>query len=478
MKRFIEGENRYQSTLFPESLEDYIAEDNAIRIVDAFVNKLDLKELGFDGAEPSETGRPGYQPAVMLKIYIYGYLNRIHSSRRLERESQRNVELIWLTGRLMPCFKSIAAFRKDNRQAIRRVCLEFVGVCRELELFSATLVAIDGSKFKAVNSRDKNFTRRSVKLRIKKTQANIDRYLAKLDTADKEEPEIAEVTATELKQKIASMEAKMDELKGYEAEVEAQPDKQVSVTDPDSRSMKKAGGGSTVGYNVQTAVDSKHHLIAAHEVINATSDRSQLASMAGKASEALGAKDLMVLADPGYYKGEEIVDCYEAGITALVPKVDTSGKRGKGQYTRSDFIYDAEEDEYVCPAKARLIYRFTTEDKGKQLRVYWTNQCGSCALKSQCTTGKERRIKRWEKEHILEQADALLKKNPDAMRQRKRLVEHPYGTIKHWMGSTHFLMKRLPNVQAEMSLHVLAYNLRRAINVLGAEKIMEQLQAA
>jgi len=478
MKRFIEGENRYQSTLFPESLEDYIAEDNAIRIVDAFVNKLDLKELGFDGAEPSETGRPGYQPAVMLKIYIYGYLNRIHSSRRLERESHRNVELIWLTGRLMPCFKSIAAFRKDNRQAIRRVCLEFVGVCRELELFSATLVAIDGSKFKAVNSRDKNFTRRSVKLRIKKTQANIDRYLAKLDATDKEEPEIAEVTAAELKQKIASMEVKMDELKGYEAEVEAHPDQQVSVTDPDSRSMKKAGGGSTVGYNVQTAVDSKHHLIAAHEVTNATSDRSQLASMAGQASEALGAKDLMVLADPGYYKGEEIVDCYEAGITALVPKVDTSGKHALGQYTRSDFIYDAEKDEYVCPAKARLIYRFTTEDKGKQLRTYWTNQCGSCALKAKCTTGKERRIKRWEKEHILEKADALLKKNPDAMRQRKRLVEHPYGTIKHWMGSTHFLMKRLPNVQAEMSLHVLAYNLRRAINVLGTKKIMEQLQAA
>ena len=287
MKRFIEGENRYQSSLFPESLEDYIAEDNAIRIVDAFVDKLDLEELGFEGAEPSATGRPGYQPAVMLKMYIYGYLNRIHSSRRLERESHRNVELIWLTGRLMPCFKSIAAFRKDNRQAIRRVCLEFVGVCRELQLFSATLVAIDGSKFKAVNSRDKNFTRKSVKLRIKKTQANIDRYLAKLDAVDKEEPEIAEVTATELKQKIASMEAKMDELKDYEAEVEAHPDQQVSVTDPDSRSMMKAGGGSTVGYNVQTAVDSKHHLIAAHEVTNASSDRSQLSSMAGKAREAL-----------------------------------------------------------------------------------------------------------------------------------------------------------------------------------------------
>ena len=478
MKRFIEGENRFQSTLFPESLEDYIAEDNAIRIVDAFVNKLDLKALGFDGAEPSETGRPGYQPAVMLKIYIYGYLNRIHSSRRLERESQRNVELIWLTGRLMPCFKSIAAFRKDNRQAIRRVCLEFVGVCRELELFSATLVAIDGSKFKAVNSRDKNFTRRSVKIRIKKTQANIDRYLAKLDAADKEEPEIAAVTATELKQKIATMEAKMDELKGYEAEVDAHPDQQVSVTDPDARSMKKAGGGSTVGYNVQTVVDSKHHLIAAHEVTNAPSDRSQLSSMAGKATEVLGAKDLTVLADPGYYSGEEIVDCYAAGITALVPKVDTSGKHAKGQYTRSDFIYDAEKDEYVCPAKERMTYRFTTEEKGKQLRAYWTNQCGSCALKAECTTGKERRIKRWEKEHVLEKADALLKKNPDAMRQRKRLVEHPYGTIKHWMGSTHFLMKRLPNVQAEMSLHVLAYNMRRAINVLGTEKIMNKLQPA
>jgi transposase len=478
MKRFIEGENRYQSTLFPESLEDYIAEDNAIRIVDAFINKLNLKDLGFSGAEPSDTGRPGYQPATMLKIYIYGYLNRIHSSRRLERESHRNVELIWLTGRLMPCFKSISDFRKDNRQAIRRVCLEFVGVCRELELFSATLVAIDGSKFKAVNSRDKNFTRRSVKIRIKKTQANIDRYLAKLDAVDKEEPEIAAVTAAELKQKIASMEAKMDELKDYETEVEAHPDQQVSVTDPDSRSMKKAGGGSIVGYNVQTAVDSKHHLIAVHEVTNATSDRSQLSSMAGKASEALDAKDLMVLADPGYYSGEEIVDCYEAGITALVPKVDTSGKRTKGQYARSDFIYDAEKDEYVCPAKERMTYRFTTEENGKQLRAYWTNQCGSCVLKAKCTTGKERRIKRWEKEHILEKADALLKKNPDAMRQRKRLVEHPYGTIKHWMGSTHFLMKRLPNVQAEMSLHVLAYNLRRAINVLGTEKILEQLQPA
>jgi len=478
MKRFIEGENRSQSTLFPERLDDYIAEDNAVRVVDAFVNKLDLKQLGFNRVEPSDTGRPGYQPATMLKIYVYGYLNRLQSSRRLERESHRNVELIWLTGRLMPDFKTIADFRKDNKQAIRRVCVEFVGVCRALDLFSATLVAIDGSKFKAVNSRDKNFTRKSVKRRLQKTQANIDRYLAMLDQSDQEEPEIRGTTAEELKQKIASMEAKMDQLKAHEAEVDAHPDSQVSLTDPDARSMNKAGGGSTVSYNVQTAVDCKHHLIATHEVTNEPSDRSQLSSMAGQAAAALDAKALTVVADPGYYKGEEIVDCYAAGIKALVPKTDSSQSKAKGRYSKADFHYDAQQNEYICPAGQRLTYRFDSVEKGKTQWVYMTYQCSSCPLQSQCTTSHAKRIKRWEKEDILDTADALLQQNPDAMRQRKRLVEHPYGTIKHWMGSTHFLMKRLPNVQAEMSLHVLAYNLTRAINVLGVPKIMEQLQSA
>jgi BMFP domain-containing protein YqiC len=379
---------------------------------------------------------------------------------------------------MMPDFKTIADFRKDNRKAIRRVCMEFVGLCRELELFSATLVAIDGSKFKAVNSRDKNFTRKSVKRRLKKTQANIDRYLAKLDAADQEEPEIREVTAAELKQRIASMEAKMEQLKRHEAEVEAHPDKQVSLTDPDARSMLKAGGGSTVGYNVQTAVDSKHHLIAAHEVTNAPSDRSQLSSIADQAKTALDAKTLTVIADPGYYKGEQIVDCYAAGIKALVPKVDTSGSKSKGRYSKADFRYDAERNEYICPAGQRLTYRFDSVEHGMRLWVYMTYQCSSCPLQAKCTSGSARRIKRWEHEAVLDAAQAELKKYPQAMRQRKRLVEHPYGTIKHWMGSTHFLMKRLPNVQAEMSLHVLAYNLRRAINVLGVPKIMEQLQAA
>ena len=478
MKRFIEGENRFQTTLFPERLDEYIAEDNAVRVIDAFVNKLDFQTLGFQRAQPSVTGRPGYHPATMLKIYVYGYLNRIQSSRRLERESHRNVELIWLTGRLMPDFKTIADFRKDNRKAIRRVCVEFVRLCRELELFSAALVAIDGSKFKAVNSRDQNFTRKSVQRRLQKTQANIERYLAKLDAADQQEPEIRAVTAAELKQKIASMEAQMEVLRHRKAEVAAHPDKQVSRTDPDARSMMKAGGGSAVGYNVQTAVDSKHHLIAAHEVTNAPSDRRQLASMAGQAKAALDAKTLTVIADAGYYNGEEIVECHAAGITALVPKVDTSQSKARGRYSKADFHYDPGRNEYVCPAGQRLTYRFDSEERGKTLWVYMTGQCAACPLQAKCTTGNARRIKRWEHEQVLEAAQAELQKHPDAMRQRKQLVEHPYATIKHWMGATHFLMKRLPSVQAEMSLHVLAYNLRRAINVLGVPRIIEQLQAA
>jgi transposase len=446
MKRFIEGEDRSQSTLFPESLEDYIAADNAVRVVDAFIDKLDLQQLGFDRVEPSATGRPGYRPATLLKIYVYGYLNRIQSSHRLERESHRNVELIWLTGRLMPDFKTIADFRKDNRKAIRRVCLEFVGVCRELELFSATLVAIDGSKFKAVNSRDKNFTRKSVQRRLKKTQANIDRYLAKLDAVDREQPEIREVTAAELRQKIASMEAKMEDLQAHQTAVEAHPDKQVSLTDPDARSMMKAGGGSTVGYNVQTAVDSKHHLIVAHEVTNAPSDRSQLASMAGQEAP----QALTVVADPGYYKGEEIVDCYAAGIKALVPKVDTSGKRAKGQYTRSDFIYDAQKDEYICPAKEPLRYRFSTEEKGKKLRVYMSYQCTACPLKAKCTTGKERRIRRWEHEHILEAAAAELKKQPDACGGRSTFLACPgsWNSCRQPDGLTLLILSALDHAAA------------------------------
>jgi transposase len=494
MKRFIEGENRFQSTLFPESLEDYIAADNPVRVIDAFVDGLDLKQLGFDRAEPSETGRPGYEPAVMLKIYVYGYMNRLTTTRVLEQETHRNVDLIWLTGRLMPNYKTIGEFRRSNRKAVRRVCAEFVGICRDLKLFEQVIVAIDGSKFKAVNSRDKNFTRKSIKRRMKRLQEHIDRYLTILDVADKREPEEYKYTAEELAEKIASMKQQMGRLHLIDEQVQAHPDKQVSLTDPDARSMAKAGGGSTVGYNVQTAVDGDHHLIVAHEVTNATTDRSQLSSMAKQAKAALSEETaeektdpaeaaepedvLTVVADAGYYKGEEIVECKNNRIKALVPKPNTSGSKAKGRYSKADFRYDAKVNEYICPAGERLTYRFDSEEEGKTLQVYWTSRCSDCPLKADCTTGKERRIKRWEKEHILEAAAAELKQQPEAMRRRKAIVEHPYATIKHCMGATHFVMKGLSNVQTEMSLHVLAYNLKRVINIFGVSKLIAELQAA
>ena len=480
MKRFIEGENRYQSTLFPERLDDDIAEDNAVRVVDAFVEKLDLLRLGFEGVIPESTGRPGYHPAMMLKLYIYGYLNRIQSSRRLEREAQRNVELIWLTGRLMPAFKTIADFRKDNREAICTVCFEFIELCRELQLFSGVLVAIDGSKFKAVNSRDNNYTTKRVKRRIKKTQENIERYLAKLDDVDAEEPEIREVTAKELRKKIASMEAKIDELKARQQEFAAHPDKQVSTNDPDCRSMMKPGGGSVVGYNVQTAVDEKHHLIATHEVTNTTTDTHQLEAMAKRARKALKMKQLTVVADAGYYEGRNIVGCQKDGIMPLVPKPSTSNNKAAGRYDKTDFRYDGKADQYRCPAGEILPRRHSSEERGKLYHYYYASPltCRSCELKPKCTTGKERRVRRWEQEAALEKAAAELKKRPAAMRQRKALAEHPFGTIKQLMGSTHFLMRRLPNVKAEMSLNVLAYNMKRAINVPGVDKIIRVMQTA
>lgn len=479
MKRFIEGENRFQATLFPESLDEYIAEDNPVRVIDAFVNALDLKALGFERAEPSATGRPAYEPGVMLKIYVYGYMNRLKTTRVLEQETHRNVDLIWLTGRLMPDHKTIGEFRRKNRKAIRRVCSEFVGICRELKLFSRVIVAIDGSKFKGVNSRDKNFTRKSIKRRQQRLEQHINRYLAILDEADKREPEERKYTAEELQEKIASMKAEMVRLKQIEAEVQAHPDKQVSLTDPDSRSMAKAGGGSEVGYNVQAAVDTKHHLIVAHEVTNAPTDRGQLSSMGKQAKDALQRKQLTVLADEGFYDGAEILACQKAGIRALIPKSDSSKSKAQGRFGKSDFVYDAKRDEYICPARERLTFRFKTHDRGKTRRVYMRYGCADCALRAKCTTtDNAKRIKRWEHEHVHEATARALAKQPDAMKLRKQTVEHPFGTIKSWMGATHFVMKRLPNVQAEMSLYVLGYNLKRMIKLFGVPGLIAKIQAA
>ena len=469
MSGFIKGENRYQSTLFPERVDDYVDEDSVVRVIDVFIDRLDISGLGFK-AEAAETGRPGYHPRTMLKIYVYGYLNQVHSSRRLEREAQRNVELMWLTGRLAPDFKTIADFRKDNGEAIRLVCREFVMLCRKLNLLGDTL-AIDGSKFKAVNNRDKNFTRAKMKRRLAEVEASIDRYLSELEKSDRSaSPE----DTRPLKDKIAALEEEMDRLKKLEVRMLEAPDQQLSLTDPDARSMKYRGGG-IVGYNVQTAVDVDTHLIVAHEVSSVGTDRRHLTRMGRQAKTLLQLEQIKVFADRGYYNGEALQSCEAHNIATYVPNSVTSSNKAKGQFDRSEFRYIAEDDEYECPAGERLIYRFTRTESGKQIRRYWSSACGRCSLKSECTTGKQRRVSRWEYEEVIERAEKRLNATPDAMQIRRAVVEHPFGTLKHWMGSTHFLTKTQDNVSTEMSLHVLAYNMKRVINLVGAQKLIEAI---
>ena len=476
MKRFIQGEDRTQVTMFPELLDDYVGETNPVRVVDVFVGELDLSNLGFEGVDPAATGRPAYHPAILLKIYIYGYLNRIQSSRRLEREAQRNVELMWLTGRLMPDFKTIANFRKDNGKAIRKVCRQFVVLCQQLGLFADALVAIDGSKFKAVNNRDRNFTSAKLQRRMEEIESSINRYLVDLDTADRQEPTIAKLRTERLEDKISALKEQMTALKEIEVALNEAPDKQISLTDPDARSMKTRGNG-IVGYNVQTAVDAKHHLIVAHEVTNVGSDRGQLTAMAKLAREAMGTKELTAIADRGYFKSEDILASHEAGIYAIVAKTDTSNATSEGRFSKADFIYDAERNEYRCPAGEILKWRCETTERGMQLHRYWSSNCKSCALKDKCTPGEERRLTRWEHEDVLDEMQDRLDKTPDAMRVRRQTVEHPYGTIKSWMGSEHFLTKTLERVSAEMSLHVLAYNMKRMIKIFGVTGLMEVIVA-
>jgi transposase len=480
MKRFVAGADRAQSILLPESLDDFIAESNPVRVIDAFVDALNLAELGFAGVEPAATGRPSYHPSVHLKLYIYGYLNRVQSSRRLEREAGRNVEVMWLLGRLVPDHKTIADFRKDNGAAIRKVCARFVELCREMGLLTKPSVAIDGSKFKAVNNRDKNFTRAKVERRRAQLEESVARYLSQLDTADRQEPSEALAMKTErLKEKLAKLESEMRRLAAIEQRMLASPDQQLSLTDPDSRSMATSGRGSgVVGYNVQVAVDTEHHLIVTHEVTNSGSDRAQLANVAKEAKAVLQTDELDAVADRGYFNSPEILACDEAGITVTLPKPMTSGAKSDGRFGKQDFVYVAGEDVYRCPAGERLTYRYTNEEDGKVLRRYWTTACTHCALKPRCTTGPERRIARWEHEHVLEAVQRRLDENPQAMRQRRETVEHPFGTIKARMGATHFLMKTLPKVATEMALSVLAYNLTRVLNIVGMRPLMAAIGAA
>jgi hypothetical protein len=403
----------------------------------------------------------------------------VQSSRRLEREAGRNVEVMWLLGRLAPDHKTIADFRKDNGGAIKKVCARFVELCRRMGLLTKASVAIDGSKFKAVNNRDKNFTSAKIERRRKQLEESVSRYLSQLDTADRQDPsETLTLKKVRINEKLEKLKSEMTKLDAIEKQVLASPDQQLSLTDPDSRSMATSGRGSgVVGYNVQVAVDTENHLIVAHEVTNVGTDRAQLANTAQAAKAALEVDKLEAVADRGYFNGEEILACEQTGITVTLPKPMTSSAKSEGRFGKQDFVYLADENVYRCPAGEKLKYRFTAEEHGQKLHRYWTDACRTCPIKGRCTTGRERRITRWEHEEVGEAVQERLDKNPEAMRVRRVTVEHPFGTLKMRMGATHFLMKTLPKVATEMALHVLAYNLTRVLNIFGVKPIMAAVRA-
>jgi len=474
MAHHILAQSRTQTTLFPEVLEDFVTEDNPVRVVDVFVEGLDLEALGFERVIAKGKGRPGYHPAILLKLYIYGYLNRVQSSRPLEKECHRNVELMWLLGRLKPDFKTIADFRKSNGKGIKSVCRRFVEICRQMNMFCDSVFAIDGSKFKAVNNKSKNYTPSKVQFHIDRVEKSIEKYISQMDTKDKDEKDTdTSVSAS----KLAWLEARLVELKALEKEVNEHPDKQVSQTDPDARLMKTHHMERQVCYNVQSAVDTKHHLIVEHDV-TMTVDRGQLTLVAAQVQQTLGKKNITIIADKGYFSRIDIKAAQDLGMTANVPQTDTSGAAKKGIFNKSLFKYDAHQDIYICPAGEELPHRRNVTEDGLEQKVYVNHiACRDCTIRAKCTKSlkEPRKMKRWVHEEVIDAMQQRLDDNPDMPVLRKQTVEHPFGTIKMWMGATHLLMKRKKNVSIEMSLHVLAYNLRRMMTIMGTTGLMKAI---
>ena len=468
---FIKGVSREQIILFPESVEDYVTEDNAVRFIDVFVEQLDLEELGFGRSKAEIEGRPGFDPRDLLRLYIYGYLNRICSSRKLERETWRNVEVMWLLGKLTPGFRTISDFRKDNTKGLKNVFRQFTLLCKKLELFGGELIAIDGSKFKAVNSRERNYNQKKLKKLIELTDERIDEYLRLVKEGDAAEAEVNKPTADELNEKIEKLKERKDLLEEIKKKLEESEQTQLSLTDPDARLMKTRQG-TRVCYNVQIAVDSKYKMIAAIDLSNDRTDQGQLFNMAAEAKQMLGVETLDVVTDRGYYNNEEVKKCEDVGITTYMAKPKAPRKNGK--FTRDEFIYDASRDLYKCPAGQELVY--ITTEKGRGLRYYSTKACVSCPLKKQCTDAKEgRTVKRSVNEAQMERTVQRARDNPDKIQLRKEMAEHPFGTIKSAMNQGSFLTKGLNKVKAEFSLTALAFNIRRAINILGVNKMIEAI---
>jgi len=477
MSNHIKGQSRTQVTLLPEVLDDFVAEDNPVRVIDVFVDELDLQQMGFNRVVAKRTGRPGYHPGTILKLYIYGYLNRIQSSRRLETEANRNIELMWLLERLKPDFKTIADFRRDNAEGIKQACSNFVTICREMGMFSDGVVAIDGSKFKAVNSKPNNFTPQKAKDHIERVEASIEKYLKQLDEMDSED--VPEKKVQVMKDKLAWLKKRLGELQEIKKVVEAHPDKQISLTDPDARLLKTRNMERQVCYNIQSAVDTKHHLIVYHDVTN-TNDRGELARVTKLTQQALNRTDITVLADKGYYSRKDVKATLDLGANPLVPKTDTSGNSKKGLFTRSQFKYDNERDLYVCPANQELPKSRRGWDDGLEQDYYYSQvKCRDCKIRSRCTTSKKepRRMKRWVHESEVEAMLIRLDDAPETPVIRKQTVEHPFGTIKMWMGASHFLTRQFKNVSTEMNLHILAYNMKRMISIMGVQELNKAIRA-
>lgn len=472
--KYVSGVNRKQVILFPEVIDEYISEDNPVRFIDAFVDSLDLKELGFKHAELEDTGRPPYNPADLLKLYIYGYLNRIRTSRLLERECNRNVEVMWLLKKLAPDFKTIADFRKDNSEALKKVFKEFVFLCRELELFGRELITIDGSKFKAVNAKMKNFNETKLIRKLKEIDEKIDMYFKELEENDQKDTEEKPIDEERLKVKIAQLEERMKEYDGLLKKLRESGEIQISLTDPDSRAMLN-NQKIDICYNVQTSVDSKHKLIFDFEATNETTDNNQLSKMAKRAKEILEKDRLEVLCDKGYYDLEEVKECVDNGIIPYIPEpmYNRNANIPKQPFCKNKFRYDKEKDVYICPAGFELIYWSKGVYYGKMMRLYKTNKCHECQFRNKCTRNKGGKvIYRWEHEEILEDMRSRVEKEKDKVKMRPWLSEHPFGTIKRALNQGYMLMKGLVKVNGELALTMLVYDITRVINIVGVKKLI------
>jgi transposase len=479
---YILGADRNQSVMFPSTLDDYVGESNPVRAIVAFLYSLDFDEMGFGRARPAATGRPGYDPRKMMALYLWGHMNKMRSSRKLERECERNLEVMWLMEGLKPDFKTISDFRRENGDGIKQVVVKFRLWATEIGLFGRETVAIDGSKFKAVNSVDRNYTKNKLAKRIEREQEKIEKYLKEMDEVDKEEEaegEEGKISAEELKKKIAGISKYLERDKERLKELEATGEKQISKTDADSRLMKTARG-MDVCFNVQMVVDEKNKLIAEYEVTNDGNDLQQLGNMANRAKEALGVEELTVYADGGYYDAGKVKECEDAGVTVYIPITEPGTANAKGVFSQDRFKYEKDRDVYICPQGEELTRRGQEPMHGKIYDLYFTNACSECPIRAQCTTSKKkgRRIRRWEHSDVVERQEARNRMRPDAMKERKKLSEHPFGTMKRAMDAGYFLLKGKKKVSIEMGLTTLAYNMKRVINILGVEAMIGSMKMA